>query len=135
MTMVNRSGKGRTIDGEAAFDIWLDTGSLVKTAPRYTREIGVSPKSGKPHNVSALWGALWRWALENPDVAKEKIIVKRKEWGVYPMSEDELNEELVKHATKIYKNNREKFMHWVDRNEFEKYKYVYEGFLIKNFGG
>ena len=56
-------------------------GSLGKLQNWYTGEFGVNPNTGKPFSREALFQAMWRWALDNLEEARNIYMVYVSYYG------------------------------------------------------
>lgn len=71
--MLKVRNKVKFLDGEAIFRKYVEMGKAgsFNHLVRWTIAQGIiNPVRGKPPSKMALWNAMWRWALHNPEVAK-----------------------------------------------------------------
>lgn len=117
-------GKRHTIkllDDAECFTLWYQLGSVERVSKHLEKEGFVNSRTQKPFTPMAIWHSGMRYALENLDEAYQKYkdvgaADSREEWERY----------MVEKAMTVYYSSVKRFMAWIRKNKFEKYKDVYE---------
>ena len=109
----------KLLDGERCFREFFTPGkSLTDVAYSHAND-GILNRNKEVFAIQSIRTAAWRWALENPDKAKEYFVYFYNTQGT-SVSEAEWKEHLLYQAKIWYsgKQNEKKLISWLTRNGF-----------------
>jgi len=113
------------LDDKECFDLWVELGTLKKVGMELVRRGKASPTTGKAYTGTIISKHASRWAIENPEEAREIFIQQGS-----TLTQEQWERWMVERATTVYHFSPNNFFRWIERNDFEKYEAIY----IKKFG-
>lgn len=118
--MAITSKKEALLDDKQCLDLWIELGSTEKVSKHLANNGQVNPTTKKPFSQMAIWDAAFRWILSHPEEAREIYV----EQGSV-LTQEEWEEWLVGRARHVLGTSKGRFLAWIERNNFQKYEYVY----------
>ena len=109
--------KTRFLDGEAIFRLYYLTLGSARSIVKVKKQLGsaaVNPKTGRQVNDMALWGSMYRWAMNNLDVSYQIFNDAMRDEGKYHTF-DEWKEFIFEKADILVKHNPRTIRNWKNR--------------------
>lgn len=123
MSIVSRAAH-KTLDGKDCFYKWLELGSIIKVRNHYANLGMVSPRTKRPFVYSGILAAAYKFVIENHEEVRPIYLGEGSEVAKVDQAWEEW---LVHKAIKVYLiiSSKGRFLGWIERNNFEKYDYMY----------
>ena len=109
--------KTRFLDGEKIFKLYYTELGSARSIVKVKKQLGsaaINPKTGRQVNDMALWGSMYRWAMNNLDVSYKIFLEAMRDEGKYHTF-DEWKEFIFEKAEIIVKRNPRTFRNWKQR--------------------
>lgn len=109
--------KTRFLDGERIFNLYYKELGSARSIVKVKKQLGsaaINPKTGRQVNDMALWGSMYRWAMNNLDVSYKIFLEAMRDEGKYHTFE-EWKEFIFEKAEIIVKRNPRTFRNWKQR--------------------
>jgi len=113
------------MDEKAAFEAWMETGSLVRAAKRMESQGFYNTRLKRPFSGFAIRHAACRYIAANHEDAKPVLLKAWKDAGV-DISDKEWERFIVETATEYLSSSKPRFMTWLEANAWAlRYDYIY----------
>lgn len=113
------------MDEKAAFEAWMETGSLPRAAKRMEQLGYYNKRLNKPFSGFAIRHAACRYIAANHENAKPILLKAWRDAGVN-ISDQEWEKFIVDLATEFLSSSKSRFTRWLEANAWAlKYDYVY----------
>jgi hypothetical protein len=116
MTPINMR-KTRFLDGEKIFGMYYRDMGSARSIGKVKKQLGkeaVNPKTGRVVNDMALWGSMYRWAMDNLDTSYHIFKDAMRDEGKYHTYE-EWRDFIFEKADIIVKHNPRTLSNWKRR--------------------
>ena len=113
------------MDEKAAFDTWMETGSLRRAAKRMEKLGYYNKRLNKPFSGFAIRHAACRYIAANHEEARPILLKAWRDAGV-TIKDAEWEKFVVETATEYLTSSKSRFMKWLEANPWAlKYDYIY----------
>jgi hypothetical protein len=113
------------MDEKAAFEAWMETGSLPRAAKRMEALGYYNKRLNKPFSGFAVRHAACRYIAANHEDAKPVLLKAWRDAGV-TISDEDWEKFVVDTAAEYLASSKERFMRWLEANAWAlKYDYMY----------
>ena len=110
---------------KAAFEAWMETGSLPRAAKRMEKQGYYNKRLKKPFSGFAIRHAACRYIASQHEDAKPVLLKAWRDAGV-KISDEEWEKFIVETATEYLSSSKSRFIRWLDANPWAlKYDYIY----------
>lgn len=109
--------KTRFLDGERIFRLYFTELGSARSIVKVKNQLGrdaVNPKTGRPVGDMALWGSMYRWAMNHLDESYQIFLAAMRDEGKYHTF-DEWKTFIFEKADIIVKRNPRTFRNWKNR--------------------
>ena len=114
------SARIQILDPESCWNDWIALGSLAKVRRKYEHDGIVSPRTRSAPNESAIQKAAFKYALQNPDVAKQRFEHECIKNGT-PPTEEMWKERWYRIGRLLYYQRPNRLKSFIEQYGLEKY--------------